>query len=268
MLTLNHSAFAQVAPPESSENEGGLEELYDKYETDEGQKAEKRRTDNRMRQDQQGLADKEITKLSELAELAPFEDVAVIQKRFLPKTGRFEFSGSAMVSTNNQYFNTMGLGGRLSYFFSEKYGIEGTYQTYINSERPITDGLVDNQNISTKSLVEPESYYGVAFKWSPLYGKIAWFQKTIIPFDLYFTPGFGVTTDKSGPSASTYSIGVGQLFALSKSFGVRWDFNWNFYQAEIKIKNDSGGLDTTTQNHSDLFLGIGLSFFFPEATYR
>src|SRR5690606_4684828 len=110
---------------------------------------------------------------------------------------------------------------------------------------------------------EPESFYGAVFKWSPIYGKMAWFQQKIVPFDIYFTPGFGISTTGLGTTETTITMGVGQLFALSKSFGVRWDFIWNYYQAEVE-------LDGVRQknNHSDLLLSVGLSYFIPEATYR
>src|SRR5690606_31436974 len=138
-------------------------------------------------------AQKEATRLSELVDLAPFDNIAVIQKRFLPKLNRFEVSGSGMVTTNNAFFNTFGLAVNLAFFFNVTFGVEGTYAFMTSSERRITVGLVDNQNIDTRSLVQPESFYTDSLKWSPIYGKMAWFQQKIVPFDFYFTPGFGMS---------------------------------------------------------------------------
>ena len=59
------------------------------------------------------------------------------------------------------------------------------------------------------------------------------------------------------------SLGVGQLFALNKAMAVRWDFTWHMYSTDVTV--DGVG---TTRNQNDLFLGVGASFFFPEATYR
>jgi outer membrane beta-barrel protein len=214
-------------------------------------------------------APKELSKISELATLAPFDDVAVIQKRFLPKTSRFEASGALGISTNNAFFNNVGLALRMAYYFTEKYAIEGTYMFLSSSERPITDGLKNKQQIQTTSLVEPKSYSGVAFKWTPVYGKVAWMGRTIVPFDIYFTPGFGVTQTSEGGSAATISMGAGQLFALSKRHAVRWDFTWNFYQATTNyIDSNTSQNVSQKDNHNDLLLSIGYSFFFPEATYR
>jgi outer membrane beta-barrel protein len=256
-------AHAQILPKEDEKS--GLEELYDQYDQAEEEQTTKRLSEKSQKPEAE--EEKNITRITDLSVLAPFADIAVIQRRFLPKTGRFEFSGSVMTTTNNQYFSNIGADLRLGYYFKEKYGVEGIYKFITSVERPITQGLVDNQRIKTDSLVQPESYYGAAFKWTPVYGKIAWFQHKIIPFDLFFTPGFGVTNTEAGGSSTTMSLGVGQIFALSKSFAVRWDFNWNYYNADVTVTTN-GTATTDTKNHSDLFLGIGVSFFFPEATYR
>lgn len=257
-------SIAQILPREDEQQNAGLEDLYDKFEAEEDQKSQKRQAEERAKKaEEKARAEKEFTKLSELVELSPFEDIAVIQRRYLPKTSRFELSGSGLFSTNNQYFNNIGLGLRGAYYFQEKYGVELTYMFFTSSERPITQGLIDNQRIETSSLVEPESFYSAVFKWSPLYGKIAWFQQKIIPYDFYFTPGIGITNTKTGGSDMTVAMGMGQLFALSKSLGVRWDFNWNFYQTDVVVDGVK-----KSRNQNDLYLGVGLSYFIPEATYR
>jgi outer membrane beta-barrel protein len=259
-------ARAQILPREDQQADAGLEDLYDKYEQQENtqrKKAKEAQDAAVASPERRKEIEQEVNKLSQLANLAPFQDIAVIQRRYLPKTYRLEMSGSGLFSTNNAYFNNLGLSARLGFYFHERYGVEATYQAVTSTERPITEGLIDNQNIRTAALVEPESYYGLMFKWVPVYGKMAWFQEKIIPYDFYFTPGFGMSTTTGGESESTLSLGMGQLFALSKSFGVRWDFYWNYYQATVNVdgKNEK-------QNHSDLFLSIGLSYFIPEATYR
>src|SRR5690606_18135541 len=135
------------------------------------------------------------------------------QRRFLPKSSRMELSGSGLISTNNAFFNNFGVSVRGAYFFNEKYGVEAIYSFLSSAERPITKNLVDKQGVDTKALVEPESFYGAVFKWSPIYGKMAWFQQKIVPFDIYFTPGFGISTTGLGTTETTITMGVGQLFA-------------------------------------------------------
>jgi outer membrane beta-barrel protein len=253
---------AQILPREGSDT--GLEELYDKFEDQEEAAVQKKQAKKaKADDDQQKVQTKELEQLSELGKLSPFDNIAVIQRRFLPKTGRFELSTSGTFTTNNAFFNNLGLSLQGSYHFTDKWSAEFSYIFMTSDEKPITDGLVDNQNISTKALVQPDNYYGASVKWSPFYGKMAWFQQTIIPYDFYITPGIGITNTVVGGSETTFSLGLGQLFALSKSYGVRWDFTWNTYQAEVEVDGTK-----TSKNHSDLILGVGVSFFIPEAKYR
>lgn len=235
-----------------------VEALYDKQEADEGKKAARKKEEAAK----QPL--KEVTTLSELANLAPFSDVAVIQRRFLPRTGRFEFSGSGLTSINNPFFNNLGLAARAAYHLTEKHGLELQYMFFSSTRRDVTVNLEDQREVRTSNLVTAKSYMGAAYKWTPWYGKITFLNRVIVPFDFYFNAGAGLSkTDNQ--SEPTVHLGTGQSFALSKGFALRWDLVWNFYQAETESVTGGG---TTTTAHNDLFLSAGVSFFFPEATYR
>jgi len=243
---------------EGDENGGEVEALYDKFESDSGKKREKKDEPKRVEL-------KEANTLSELANLQPFTDVAVIQRRFLPRTGRFEFSGSGMTSVNNPFFNNLGLSLRGAYFFQEKHGVELQYSIFSNTRRGVTASLEDQRDVRTTNLVTAKSYMGAAYKWIPLFGKITFLNSHIVPFDLSFTGGMGMSkTDKK--QEPTIHLGSGQTFAITKAFAVRWDVVWNFYQATADSAIVGGG--ETKTNHNDLFLSFGASFFIPEATYR
>lgn len=254
LILLGMLVFGPVhSQPKSDDTE--LEALYDRFESEEDAKLQAP-ADSKAEPKQT----KDVGSISDL--VAPFEDIAVIQRRFLPRSQRFEMSALGLVTTNNQFFNNFGLGLKGSYYFHEKYGVELSYLYLTSSEKDVTEGLKDQQ-IQTASLVEPEGYMGVAFKWSPFYGKIAWFQEKIIPFDIYFTPGIGLTKTALGESEPTFSLGMGQSFAISKASAIRWDLNWNFYQATVRFTT---GDETQAQN--DMILMIGYSYYIPEATYR
>ena len=252
-----------VARAQSSNEEIEIEKLYDQFETTETKRSSRK---NRKKIKKQRV-EKELSRVSDLVQLNPFSDIAVIQRRYLPKTERFELSGAGLISTNNAFFSTFGASLRLGYYFTENLGLEVGYTFFTNSERDITKTLKDPQKISTRSLVQPESYSGISLKWQPLYGKMALFDKKIVPFDIYFAPGVGVTETALGQNEFTISLGTGQLFALSKSLAFRWDFVWNFYTAEIESVDGSQTTEATS-NHNDLLLMLGFSFFMPEAKYR
>lgn len=250
-------SFAQKESSSPDSSVGEVEALYENFDQEQEKKAKVDRVE---------AVKKEIKvqTLSDLAQLAPFEDVAVIQRRFLPRTGRFEFSPNAMVSLNNPFFNNLGLGFRAAYFIREKHGIELKYFLLSNSATQVTKDLRDQRNVRTESLTVPKSYYGAAYKWSPIYGKMTLFNRTIVPFDLYFTIGGGMTQTLEDRSEGTVHFGTGQAFALTKSIALRWDLTWNFYEAAARDELNRA----IVNNNDDLFLSVGLSFFIPEAKYR
>lgn len=205
----------------------------------------------------------EIKDVSDLEKLSEFKDIAVIQRRFLPRTGRFEFFAGGAAVLNDAFFLNFGFNGRLAYYFQERYGLELVANLLTTSEREVTTDLREKRRVTTKSLVTPKSYIGLDFKWTPVYGKMTWRNKKITPFDLYFSFGGGTTGTNQGASEPTLHLGTGQVFALSKSTAFRWDFSWNTYSAKSTESTSSG-----SSVYNNLLITLGMSFFFPEATYR
>ena len=114
------------------------------------------------------------------------------------------------------------------------------------------------------------NYLGLDAVWTPIYGKMSLFNRRIVPFDMYFSLGAGQTglTNAKVSSATSFHVGTGQIFAMSKGIGLRWDLSWNFYNA---TPQPSTGVTSTPPGESqfnNLLLTIGASFFFPEAKYR
>lgn len=251
------SAPSASAPASPAATESEIESLYDKDEEKTAAKAPKPHSKSSEKPAQ------EVSTLSDLANLAAFDDVAVIQRRFLPKTGRFEFSGTAFSNLNNPFFNQLGAALRGAYYIREKYAIEGLFTFTTTSSRQVTDDLDKKRGITTDNVITSKGFMGAALKWNPIYGKITWLNKTIVPFDLNFNIGAGLTrTDTENPF--TLHFGTSQVFAWSKSMAFRWDLMWNIFQGTAE--NDNGTTEKLTQN--DLFLGVGMSFYFPEAGYR
>lgn len=211
-------------------------------------------------EDKLEVQNNKLTDFSGLGRLAPFSEISVLQKRFLPKTQRMQFTGAFTTITNNPWFLTMGVSLKAAYFFSEALGVEGTYTTMTSSQRQAATELHTNNNVSADSFGFPKNYLGIDAKYTPFYGKMTWLNKKIIPFEHYFTGGLGNTSVSTGGSGFTIHVGTGQNFALSKRFAVNWDFSMMMYSAK--------STDGTVQSFSDLLLTVGMSFFYPEAKYR
>lgn len=204
--------------------------------------------------------DNSLTDFSGLGTLAPFQEISIIQRRYLPKSGRFQLFGGVTTVTNDPFFLTIGGVAKASYFMSESWGIEANYFGLTTSNRKATDELREEHNVATENLVYPQSFFGLDLMYIPIYGKMTWFNEKIVPFDLYFSAGYGTTNTQSGENAGTLHLATGQIFALSKAYAVRWDFSWNFFNAT--------GIDGNTSTFNNLFLTVGVSWFFPEASYR
>jgi outer membrane beta-barrel protein len=202
-----------------------------------------------------------LTDLSGLAQLAPFSDVAVIQKKFLPKTKRFEFFPGLGIVMNDAFFLNVGLNMRLAYFFNEAWGVEAAVHLVGTSEKQITKDLSEKRGIVTRTLVSPQGYYGGAIRWTPVYGKMGYLDKSIVPFDLYLLGGFGLTKTNQNANEATFHIGTGQTFALKKWMAARWELSWYTYQASTTTGQGGG-------TFTNLWATVGVSFFFPGAKYR
>ena len=205
--------------------------------------------------------EKKIRAVTDLAGLEPLADIAVIQKRYLPKTGRFEAYIAGTTVLNDVFFINYGLEARFAYYFQERYGVEFTGAFLTSSQRDSAKGLL-RLGIQTESFVTPKGYYGLDFKWSPIYGKMTWLNKSIVPFDMYFSLGLGSTSTSQAGTDPTLHLGSGQIFAITKSTAFRWDISLNSFYAKSLVQGGSSTL------YNNLLLSLGVSFFFPEATYR
>lgn len=217
--------------------------------------------------EQRKAEDERIKNLTELNRLAPFSEVSVIQKKYLPKTERFQLFGGLSMITNSPWF--MNLGGKVSigYYFTEAFGLELSGMFLTNSEREVAKEIHEQHQLEPDKFVNTKAHYGVDIVWSPIYGKISFLNERIVPFDMYFTGGFGMSdTNAQEKTVPTFHLATGQIFALSKSLAFRWDFSWNFFQATPVSVGSSPASEKGTYN--DLILTAGVSFFFPEAKYR
>lgn len=204
--------------------------------------------------------DNTLSDFSGLTGLSPFQEVSVIQRRYLPKTGRFQLFGGLTMVTNDPFYMTYGGVAKASYFLSEKWGVEFNYFALSTSTRSVTEDLKSTQGVGTENLVYAKSYMGLDVMYIPIYGKMTWFNEKIVPFDLYFSAGYGSTNTQAGENPGTIHLATGQIFAISKSYAFRWDFSWNMFSAK--------GIDNSDSTFNNLFLTVGMSWFFPEASYR
>lgn len=247
-----NSAYSPNEPlPDSASKD--IDQIENEIESK--SKKEFRQVEQKPSSEQNKLED-----FSGLGRLAPFSEISIIQKRFLPKTKRFQFFAGLTGIMNDPWYFSAGGDARLSYNFTEAWGLELQGDVLSNSQREAIKELHDENGVNTDSIITSKAYYGASIVWSPIYGKMGLLNRRIVPFDMYFAVGGGTTQVDNGTGGSTIHLGTGQVYGVSKGFGLRWDFTWNMVSA-----TPTNG---TAQTFNNLMLSFGASFFFPEANYR
>lgn len=200
---------------------------------------------------------------SELESLELYSDIVVIQKKFFEKTSRWELSASGLTSLNNKFFTSVGVKGTLGYHFSERWAVEAQAWYLAQIDRNFTKELEDGYQISTSDIVTPQGYLGLNLVWSPIYGKLSLQEKSVNPFELFFTFGAGVILTDDSQSAPALNLSFGQIHPLTKDSTLRWEIGGNVFQA--KGKDNLVGTQRGQDVVSEIFyVSVGASFFFPE----
>ncbi len=211
--------------------------------------------------------EEKVERLTDLNKLAPFREVSIIQKKYLPKTERFQLYVAPGMTTNSPWFLNLGAKVNATYHFTESFGFEISGLFLSNSERQVAKEIRDNNDLEPEKFVNTKSYIGADLFWAPIYGKISFLNDRIVPFDMYFTFGGGTSsTNSEEGNVPTLHAGMGQIFAMSKRMAFRWDYSWTHFSATSTP--GKSGAKGTKSDYDDLILTAGLSFFFPEAKSR
>ncbi len=184
----------------------------------------------------------------------PRSQIVVIQKNYMPKSGRFNLSGGITLFPSDVFFKTYGAQLKASYHFNETWGAELSGILLTSSKSAELQDLEGKQSVTANNLATLKNYFGANLYYSNSYGKYALSDRKIFPFEIYETLGFGsVVTDKS--SSPAISLGVGQLLSLSRNDALRVDLSLLFYQTET--------LTTEKQQATSLLVSISYANLFP-----
>lgn len=245
--------FSRLAMAQSDEDEN-----LDQFEA-EIKKSESR---PKIQEGSHLTAPQTLKSVTDLSSLAPFSEVGVLQKRWMPKSSRFQVFGGAGVTTNDPWFLTLSGQGKIGYGLSEAIGFELGYISFSSSANNNAKDLESNNGVLTSTFVTPKSFMGVDLMWTPIYGKMTRGNQAITPFDMYFEMGMGqlALANAKKTSTSAFHVGTGQIFAMTRNFGLRWDLSVINYSAE---SNDGVG-----GNYNNVLLTIGANYYFPGVSAR
>jgi outer membrane beta-barrel protein len=170
------------------------------------------------------------------------QQVRIVQKRAVDRDLRFEigaaYGGSA---GGNSYLNTQPIMGMLEFHVNPRFSFGGRYTAYANQltkegqsqmdaaraarDAGQTDYTVSDIDLPKSSLMGTVSYY-------PMYGKLNFFDLTVVQFDFYVLAGYGTMEMKSGNSA-TWTAGGGVGFWWNKYVSSRFEIRQQGYQDRV-----------------------------------
>lgn len=187
------------------------------------------------------------------------KSLRVVQNRTFSKTHRLELGLLGGITSSDPFLAIYHTGAKLGFYITEGFQIHVLGLTYLTSPNAAAKALSD---LRTGANTNPPSlFYGGGIEYSPIYGKISLFGKSIIHFDLYLTAGAGMTKTNSGSYMTGYG-GIGQLFFITKSIGIRTEYKMTLYNENIIEQIDPSTLGQnkgSRLNRGDV-ITFGLSF--------
>ncbi|MDX9730965.1 MAG: outer membrane beta-barrel domain-containing protein [Bdellovibrionales bacterium] len=192
--------------------------------------------------------------------LSTQQKVRIVQKRAVDRNLRFEFGGSyGGVTGGNSYLSTQPMTGSIEFHINPRISIGARYSQYTNQlsnegksqfeaarsahAAGRTDYTVPEIDLPKSSMMGTISYY-------PMYGKLNFFDLSVVQFDFYVVGGYGQMELKSGNS-STWTAGGGVGFWWSKHFSSRFEVRHQAYQDKVHTGTRDIGMVVGT-------IGIGL----------
>ena len=169
--------------------------------------------------------------------LNPDQEVMVVQDRVVNRKYRFEMAPEFnSVLGGDNFLITRAASANAHFHFNHRWSLGAKYSQMFN--RLSQDGenlLTDTAAISKgRALVPdidyPKSQWLLTLDYYPLYGKLNFFNKSILQFDIYGLVGAGRIELSSG-STSTWTAGAGVGFWISQHLTTRLEMRYQNYKA-------------------------------------
>ncbi|MFL5322267.1 MAG: outer membrane beta-barrel domain-containing protein [Myxococcaceae bacterium] len=205
---------------------------------------------------EQGAAQKKDNTLGE-REVIQDDRVKSVQRKVYLKKHRFEIAPFIGLSVNDPYYSKWGANVRVGYFLADTLSL-GVRAHWMNVART-DDVVIAKRDFQSRIFFSVPQWGGIAdVEWSPVYGKVAWFN-SILHFDGYLLGGAGVMNTESSLKiglAPAVEVGVGMRFVAKDFLAVNACLLNTSY-----VDQPVGTTKGATQNI--LTLNAGVSIFLP-----
>lgn len=168
-----------------------------------------------------------------------FRDMGVVQRRAMPKVGRFLISSYGGFDFSDGPYTNYALNVNPGYAVSDFFEIYFNYvPMFFVSPRSIVQTVAELQLANGKAAeieaAKPVSQMGVELLWAPAYGKDSLGIRTIIRSDTFMKFGYSKVTYDTGESGSKFQVGVGKTYFVSSFLGLRAAVNFGYLETIVQ----------------------------------
>ncbi len=211
---------------------------------------------------QQAPLDKSLGSLTEEGVTSIFREMGVVQRRAMPKAGRFLLNTNMAFDFSDGPYSMYTLNLNPGFAISDFLEIYINFSPfYIHRPRSIVDVVsqygqgeeklykkrddsIDYGNPIQLGItsVKPKYQYGLEVVWAPLYGKDSFGTRSVLRSDTFMKFGFSQVVFESKQKGYKGSVGVGKTFFMNSWLGLRATVN-GVYQPSI-ISSSIGDAST------------------------
>ncbi|MBL8915072.1 MAG: outer membrane beta-barrel domain-containing protein [Archangium sp.] len=189
--------------------------------------------------------------------------VKSVQKKLYLKRGRFELAPSFIINVNDAYYTKLGGAIRAAFYPADSLAISARFS--IMQTLPTDDVRTAKRNLNSRIFFSVPIWSVMGdIEWSPLYGKVAFFND-ILHLDGYLVGGGGVVWTETSANRGVnpaFDLGLGFRFVVKDFMAVNVALINTTY-----VDTPTGTTKGVVQNM--MMVNAGLSIFIPfKSTYR
>jgi outer membrane beta-barrel protein len=167
------------------------------------------------------------------------QQVRIVQKRAVDRDLRFEIGAAyGGVAGGNSYLNSQPIIGALDFHITPKFSVGARYAAYANQLSKEGQSQYDAlragvAGVQVPEVDSPKSSVMGTVSYYPMYGKLNFFDLTVVQFDFYAIVGYG-QMQTTGGTSDTWTAGGGVGFWWNKYLSSRVEIRHQAYTENFK----------------------------------
>lgn len=168
--------------------------------------------------------------------------VSIVQNRAVDRNWRLELGVNyGPVAAGDSYLRTQNLGGQVELHVTPRFSLGVRYAQAFNSLTPEGKQQFEAaRNAKSRGAVDyrvpdidyPKEQLFGTLTWYMMYGKINFFDLSVVQFDIYSLAGYGQVTLSSG-NTDTWTAGGGVGFWFTKHITSRFEMRYQTYADQV-----------------------------------